>query len=354
MTPEQQRLIDDPAAWDTLVAAQPAAAPCQLSAWARLKEAYGYRSLRLALEREAGPPVLGQVLIRRIVPLGGDWLYCPYGPLVKPDDAAGLQAWVRALLATPAARRAAVLTLEPRLASGAPAIGALVEGCAFRPARQSIQPRGTFLLDLQPAVEELRAGMERRTRYNVGLAERRGVEVRLQNDAAGVDVFCDLLEETAERQRFLAHDRDYYHRVWRGFGSEGADILLAYFDGEPVAGVFLLYAGSNAYYVYGASSHRHAKQKGTQYVQWRAVQRARERGAELYDFWGAPVEPTKDHPLWGVYKFKKGFGGEHTVFCGPHERALTLWGGFAWRHGLPLVRRLRNLLVRGRTADVLD
>ncbi|MBD3372109.1 MAG: peptidoglycan bridge formation glycyltransferase FemA/FemB family protein [Candidatus Coatesbacteria bacterium] len=343
----------DPPSWDEDLARLSTASPGQLTPWARLKVAYGYDALRLGLYDGERPRVLGQVLRRRLPLTGWNWLYCPYGPALEPGDASGMTAWLEALFAQPFLRRGAALTLEPRLIHDAACERAL-RSRGFLPGRQSIQPRGTLLLDLSPEPEELMAAMERRTRYNVRLAERRGVEVRLVNSRDGVDAFSELLDETTERQRFLAHQREYYRRVQRLFGPAGSDVMLAYYDGEPVAGVFLLYAGSNAFYVYGASSRRHAKHKGTQYLQWRAILRARERGCSLYDFWGAPVEPVEGHPLWGVYKFKKGFGGEHTVFCGPYERSLSPVGGWLWRHGLPLFRKARNLLLRGGTADVLD
>lgn len=351
--PSTLRVVNDPPGWDADLGRLTTASPAQLTAWGRLKSHYGYTARRLGVYDDDGPRVLGQLLRRRMPLSGRDWLYCPYGPVLEPDDAEGLGRWLEALRDEGLLSRAAVLTLEPRLPERAPALRALEEA-GFSPARQSVQPRATLLLDLRPEPEELLAGLERRTRYNVRLAERRGVEVVLDNSAEGVAAFGELLAETSKRQRFLAHHVEYYQRVRECFGDAGSDLLLARYDAETVAAVFLLYAGANAFYVYGASSRRHAEHKAAQLLQWRALLRARERGAVLYDFWGVPVEPREDHPLWGVYQFKKGFGGEHTVFRGALEKSLSPVGGFLWRHGLPLFRRLRNLLVRGRTADVLD
>ncbi len=345
----------DPPDWDTLVASHSDAPPTQARAWAEVKAPYGYRALRVAVLSAGGEPVaLGQVLGRRLPLIKRDWLYCPYGPWWDADSPEALAVWLDAVRSNAFARRAAVLTIEPRMADGKVLRG-LLSDLEFRRGVQDVQPRGTLILDLIPDEETLAAGLDRRTRYNVHLAERHGVEVRLANSPEGVGRFVDLLEETEARQRFLAHDRAYYHRVWEAFaGQDACDILLAAYSEEDVAGVWLVYAGRTAYYVYGASSHRHSKHKGSQLLQWRAILRARERGALVYDFWGAPVHPHEDHPLWGVYRFKKGFGGEHTVFVGAHDLSLSAFGGWSWRVGLPLARRARNLLVRGRTADVMD
>ncbi len=345
----------DPPGWDALVGSFHEAPPTQTSAWAEVKAAYGYRVLRVAVISADGEPLaLGQVLARKLPLLGRDWLYCPYGPLWNPARPDALKLWLDAVQGHELARRAAVLTVEPRILDGEDS-RSLLTGLGFRRGVQDVQPRGTLLLDLTPDEETLLAGLESHTRYNVGLAERRGVEIESANSPAGVERFVDLLEETEERQRFLAHDRAYYHRVWEAFSkADACDLLLARFEGEDTAGVWLVYAGRTAYYVYGASSHRHSKHKGAQLLQWRAIQRARERGALSYDFWGAPPVPTEKHPLWGVYRFKKGFGGEHTVFVGAHDLELSAFGGWGWRVGLPLARRVRNLFIRGRTADVLD
>ncbi len=345
----------DPPGWDALVGSFHEAPPTQTTAWAGVKAAYGYRVLRVAVISADGEPLaLGQVLARKLPLLGRDWLYCPYGPLWNPARPDALKLWLDAVQGHEPARRAAVLTVEPRILDGEES-RSLLTGLGFRRGVQDVQPRGTLLLDLSPDEDALLAGLESHTRYNVGLAERRGVEIESANSPAGVERFVDLLEETEERQRFLAHDRAYYRRVWDAFSkTDACDLLLATFDGEDTAGVWLIYAGRTAYYVYGASSHRHSKHKGAQLLQWRAIQRARERGALTYDFWGAPPVPDERHPLWGVYRFKKGFGGKHTVFVGAHDLKLSAFGGWGWRVGLPLARRVRNLFIRGRTADVLD
>ena len=347
-------ILFDPPGWEGLVGSFAGAPPTQTTTWAEVKAAYGYRSLRAAVLENGAPVAAGQLLVRRLPLLGRDWLYCPYGPLWDPARPEALKLWLEAVLGHETARRAAVLTIEPRLPDDAES-RKLLTGLGFRRGAQDVQPRGTLLLDLAPDEKTLLAGLEGRTRYNVGLAERRGVRVETVNSPDGVRRFVALLEETLERQRFLAHDRAYYTRVWEAFAKEDAcDILLASFEGEDAAGVWLLYAGRAAYYVYGASSHRHSRHKGSQLLQWRAIQRAKERGALVYDFWGAPVEPSEKHPLWGVYQFKKGFGGAHTVFVGAHDLSLTVFGGWGWRVGLPLARRMRNFFIRGRTADVMD
>ncbi|OGD79539.1 MAG: hypothetical protein A2Y64_02565 [Candidatus Coatesbacteria bacterium RBG_13_66_14] len=333
----------------------PEAPPTQTSAWAEVKAAYGYRALRVAvISADGSPAALGQVLARRLPLLGRDWLYCPYGPLWNPDAPEALKLWLDAVRGHEIARRAAVLTIEPRVPDDEDS-RKLLTGLGFRRGVQDVQPRGTLLLDLSLEEATLFAGLEGHTRYNVGLAERRGVEIKLENSPAGVERFVDLLEETEERKRFLAHDRAYYRRVWEAFvKADACDLLLATFEGGDVAGAWLVYAGRTAYYVYGATSRRHSQHKGSQLLQWRAILKAKERGALVYDFWGAPVEPTEKHPLWGVYQFKKGFGGEHTVFVGAHDLSLSALGGWGWRVGLPLARRMRNFFIRGRTADVMD
>ncbi|MCX7021066.1 MAG: peptidoglycan bridge formation glycyltransferase FemA/FemB family protein, partial [bacterium] len=216
-------ILFDPPGWDALVETRglsplfPGAPPTQTSAWAEVKAAYGYRVLRIAVISTDGEPlVLGQVLVRRLPFLGRDWLYCPYGPLWDPARPEALKLWLDAVKGHDLARRAAVLTVEPRVPDGEDARN-LLAGLGFRRGVQDVQPRGTLLLDLTPDEDALLAGLESHTRYNVGLAERRGVEIESANSPAGVERFVNLLEETEERKRFLAHEPPYYRRVWEAF-----------------------------------------------------------------------------------------------------------------------------------------
>jgi lipid II:glycine glycyltransferase (peptidoglycan interpeptide bridge formation enzyme) len=186
----------------------------------------------------------------------------------------------------------------------------------WRPAAESVQFPASLWLDLEADEETLLRGMHPKTRYNIRLAERKGVTVRPVGPEA-FDLLYDLYAETARRDRFVIRPRAYYRQAWGMFYEAGcARPLLAEVGGEPVAMVILYRFGPTAWYFYGASRDRHRDKMPNHRLQWEAIRWARSVGCRRYDFWGAPAEPVESDPMWGVYRFKRGFGGRYVRFIG--------------------------------------
>jgi lipid II:glycine glycyltransferase (peptidoglycan interpeptide bridge formation enzyme) len=159
--------------------------------------------------------------------------------------------------------------------------------------------------------------MKQKTRYNIRLAQRKGVVVRQTSD---IDTFYKLMEVTSKRDAFGVHSKAYYERALDLFSPSGNCVLLcAEFDEQPLAGIMVFAYGSRAWYFYGASSNLHRHLMPTYLLQWKAMQWARNQGCTEYDLWGVPDEDEETleknfmerrDDLWGVYRFKRGFGGE--------------------------------------------
>lgn len=301
----------DRTAWDDLVAAS-GGHLLQCWAWGELKARFGWRVRRLAVERAAA-----QVLFRSLPGGLGSIAYVPKGPLVDFGD----EPAVRSLLATiePQARRqrAVCLKIEPDLADDA-AHTERLRALGFRPSPQPVQPRRTLLVDVDAEPDELLARMKSKTRYNVRLAGRKGVTVR-PGDEADLPAFYRLMAHTAERDGFGIHTRAYYETAHRLFvpGGQGC-LLLAEYEGQLLAGLVAFACGDTAIYMYGASSDEERNRMPTYLLQWEAIRWARARGCRTYDLWGVPDadEETleaafteRSDGLWGVYRFKRGFGG---------------------------------------------
>jgi lipid II:glycine glycyltransferase (peptidoglycan interpeptide bridge formation enzyme) len=162
--------------------------------------------------------------------------------------------------------------------------------------------------------------MKQKTRYNVRLAGRKGVTVR-PGDEGDLPAFYRLMETTAQRDGFGIHTQAYYEAAHRLFVPSGqGNLLLAEYDGQLLAGLVVLAAahGRAACYMYGASSDAHRNLMPTYLLQWEAMLWAREQGCRVYDLWGVPDENEdrleaefkgRSDGLWGVYRFKRGFGG---------------------------------------------
>jgi lipid II:glycine glycyltransferase (peptidoglycan interpeptide bridge formation enzyme) len=307
-------ITPDPGQWDTFVLAHPRGHALQLSAWAALKGPYGWAHERVALTDAAGAIIGGaQILFRRLPLRLGTLAYLPFGPLLTPAaDAAALWAAVHR-----AARRhrAVLLKWEP----GFPAPGQPDPDFAalgFRPARP-IQPPRTILIDIRADDETILARMNQGTRRKIRQSQKHGVRV-FAAARADVERFTRMMTVTGERNAFGVHEPGYYALAYDQFVPDRAALLLAEHEGDDLAGVMVFAVGANAWYLYGASSNVKRNLMGAYAVQWAAIQWAKARGCTTYDLWGIPDEDEaaleaqfehRSDGLWGVYGFKRGWGG---------------------------------------------
>ncbi len=318
-------------AWDDFVAAHPSAHILQTAAWGDLKAAFGWEAERVAL-MEDGAPRAGALVLYRPLPAGvGSLAYVPRGPLVdwdRPEETAELLA---ALSERARAHRAVVLILEPDLPDNPRARDRLA-ALGLRPSPLgSIQPRRTLVVDIGRREEEILAAMKPKTRYNIRLAERKGVTV-WEGTEADLPAFHQLMAWTAARDQFAVHSPAYYERAYRLFVPTGrARLLMAGVEGEPVAALMVFALGRRAWYFYGASGDAHREKMPTYRLQWEAIRWARAQGCAEYDLWGVPDEDEerleaeftrRQDGLWGVYRFKRGFGGRLVRTVGAWERPL--------------------------------
>lgn len=286
--------------------------------WGEFKGRFGWDTERLAVWDAGGHELKGlaQVLIRRL-PLGS-LAYVPKGPVARSDDEETWARLLRMLGDFGRERGVTFLMIEPDWEGEFP-LSQLFTEEGFRASDQAIQPRTTIVVSLEGEEEEILSQMKSKTRYNVRLAERKGVTVR-EGGENDVSLFHGLMEETRERAAFGIHDVQYYLEAWRTFvAQDQARLFLAYHGDEPLGGLMAFAFGSTAYYLYGASSDRHRNLMPNHLLQWRAMVWAKERGCTSYDLWGIPDEAGEDEEdmeevlkrggLWGVYRFKRGFGG---------------------------------------------
>jgi peptidoglycan pentaglycine glycine transferase (the first glycine) len=332
---------DERETWNSFVAASPVGSLLQAWQWGEFKAGHGWRPLRVVLEAAEGRGeylACAQVLLRYAAPhLPVAVAYIPRGPVFDPASGSprlGAALW--AGIHAAARRKGAIFCkAEPNL----PASERLTRDLAaegFRPAPR-IQPSRTIILDLLPQRPEadLLAAMKPKTRYNIRLAARRGVTVRPGNGESDLAAFYALSSETSTRDEFAIHDLSYYRDALNVFtGSKpnepAALLLLAYHPAEgdtPIAGLMAFAFGREAIYMYGASSDRGREHMPNHLLQWEAMRWARQRGCSSYDFWGIPDRPEEEAPeagdnpnvrkgLWGVYRFKQGFGGREVEFTG--------------------------------------
>jgi lipid II:glycine glycyltransferase (peptidoglycan interpeptide bridge formation enzyme) len=327
----------DEATWDRFVASDPEGHLLQTWGWGALKGAFGWSPLRVAVEQDGALLAGAQVLYRRFGPLALG--YIPKGPVLPSRDAQALELLWRAIRQRSRRLRAVALKVEPEWRDDDPGRHAWLRGQGFCPSANTIQPRRTILLDLRPKEDEILARMKSKWRYNIRLSERRGVTVR-QVGREGLPAFYDLMRITGERDGFGVHSYAYYEKALELFQPQGrAALLMAYYEGEPLAGLMPYAFNGQAWYMYGASSNRRRELMPNHQLQWRAMQWARAQGCTQYDLWGIadedPDAATAD--LGGVQRFKEGFGGQVVRYVGAYDLAYArllhrlLERAWAWR-----------------------
>ena len=298
----------------------------QTSAWGNFKAEFDWQPVRV-LAGETG----AQVLFRKL-PLGFTFAYIPKGP-VGPDWA---NLWPE-IDRVCRKKRAVLLKVEPDLHEPvSPWTMAQFKG--FYADADPIQPRRTLILDLEGEESQWLARMKQKTRYNIRLAEKKGVTVRASQD---LPTFYRLMESTGQRDGFGVHSQQYFQRAYDIFFPVGmCELFLADYEGRPLAGLMVFARGSRAWYFYGASNDEERNRMPAYLLQWEAMLWARARGCQVYDLWGVPDadEETLEagfgdraDGLWGVYRFKRGFGGTLVRSAGAWDRVyLPVYPFYRW------------------------
>lgn len=351
-----------PQAWNEKIAELPGAHVLQTWEWAQVKSLFGWRPFPFLWQADDGQLAAAAMLLARSAPVPGlasrlKIVYIPKGPLLDWQDPS-LRAQVLQEIADQARRLQAIFVkIDPDvpLGCGIPGrdgsednpLGLEVEkhliqlGWHF--SEEQIQFRNTVILDLRPDLETLLSNMKQKTRYNIRLAARKGVSIRIAG-LADIDLLHRMYAETANRDGFVIREPVYYQTLWRAFFEAGlAEALIAEVAGEPVAALVLFRFAGRAWYMSGMSSLKHREKMPNYLLQWEAIQRARAAGVKDYDLWGAPDDFIEGDPLWRVFRFKEGLGGQVV-------RNLGAWD-FPLRPGIyriysQLLPRLLNIMRR--------
>jgi lipid II:glycine glycyltransferase (peptidoglycan interpeptide bridge formation enzyme) len=211
-----------------------------------------------------------------------------------------------------------------------------------------------MVIPLDQDEETLLMNMKSKTRYNVRLAGRRGVSIR-KGSTHDLDLLYRMYAETSVRDGFIIRHQGYYEDAWGTFITAGlAQPLIAEVEGQPVAALIAYRFGPTAYYLYGMSTSEHREKMPNYLLQWEAMRWAKRQGCERYDLWGAPDRIDPDDPMYGVYRFKDGFGARFVRTVGAWDLPLrpTLYA--LYTRFVPLVLALLRKIGRSKTRQSID
>jgi peptidoglycan pentaglycine glycine transferase (the first glycine) len=344
--------------WNKTISNLPGVHVLQSWEWGEFKEKYGWKVHRFIWKEKKEEKILAaaQILERSInlFRIGPTIkiLYIPRGPLLNNWKNVPLfQTVIKDLKKFAEDQHAIFIKFDPEIVfkdkeikkfqidsqiAGDQIIRRLkVDGWLF--SREQIQYKNTAWINLQPAENGLLEAMKQKTRYNVHLSERKGVKTRLatQNDFS---ILYDLYVITSLRDEFIIRPKDYYLSIWQSlFSKNMASGLIAEVNGEPVAGLILFHFAGKAWYFYGMSSDMHREKMPNYQLQWEAIRLAKTMGCEIYDLWGAPDHLDEKDPMWGVFKFKQGLGGELVRTIGAWDYPVNKIIYYIYNYFLPMI-----------------
>lgn len=303
LAPDMWQDVVDKKMWNGAVSQQASARFLQSWEWGEFQASLGRRVARLSWN--------DAVLVQAIqvpLPLSKHYWYIPHGPVVIKESA---PKWSK--------------SLREKLHDGAlfVRVDPVIEIPPLNPPLSkggeidSTQPRCTRVMDLNQSEDDLLEQMHQKTRYNIRLAEKKGVSV----SEGSVEDFIRLNHETKARDRFASHPDEYYRTMAASLPKDFVKIWQATYQNQVVASNISITFGDTATYAHGASSNQHRDAMAPYLLHWRIIQDAKKRGIRYYDLWGANPENPRHEAYkksWqGLTRFKAGFGG--TLACYPRS-----------------------------------
>ena len=288
--------------------------------WAKVKSNW---INEVVLAEDENKNIIGavSVLIRKI-PIFGYIMYSSRGPICDIHDMEVMKQLTDGIKELAQKYKAIVYKAEPDVESSDEEFRKVVTNLGYmikddaKNFREEIQPRYVFRLDIKGKTEEeIFAGFHSKTRYNVRLATKKGVTVK-EGTREDLKDFHRIMVETGARDGFIIRPLSYFEKMYDELAPKHMKLLMAYYDGKPISGVIPIMYGNKTWYLYGASSNSHRNLMPNYLLQWEMIKIALERKDDIYDFRGVSGVVDENHPQYGLYRFKKGFGATFTEFIG--------------------------------------
>ena len=285
--------------------------------WARVKTSW---KREVILAEDENKKIIGSLMVWvRKIPIFGNIMYSARGPVCDIHDMEVLQQLTEGAKELAKKYNAIVLRIEPDIKSDDEDFKNIMLQLGFsikddaKNFREEIQPRYVFRLDTKGKTEdEIFKAFHQKTRDNVRLATKKGVTIK---DGTKEDLkdFHKIMVTTGIRDGFITRPLEYFEKMYDELGPEHMKVLLAYYEGKPIAGVIPIMYGNKTWYLYGASSNEHRNLMPNYLLQWEMIKIALNRKSDIYDLRGVPGIADNSN---GLYRMKKGFGAEYTEFVG--------------------------------------
>ncbi|MBP9727970.1 MAG: peptidoglycan bridge formation glycyltransferase FemA/FemB family protein [Candidatus Moranbacteria bacterium] len=317
----------------------------QSKEWLRLQEATGKSVVLFEQDDFVANGIV------HTLPVVGRYLYVPRGPIFENAklQMPNVKKGIDALIALAREKKMKWVRIEP---GAEEMLGEIKKSIPYKVARapHDMQPREILQIDITEAEEVLLAQMKPKTRYNIRLAEKRGVKVFETRENKYITAFLDLITATSGRKGITSHPRSYYQQFFQTLPETLCRLFVAEYQGVVVASNIVFVYGDTATYLHGGTADVHRDVMAPYLLQWEQIKKAKTLGCTRYDFGGVKTESNqqllKNKSDWGgITKFKMGFSPRTapTVFPGSYDIILdsTVYSLYdALRH----IQKLKRLL----------
>jgi len=273
--------------------------------WGEFQRTLDNKIFRLGVIDEAGQLQAAASLIKYELPFEYNYLYSPRGPVINVLKIDDLDSLFNEMKKIAREEKSFMLRVDPAWTIGNEK---RLFDCGFRKAQYEIQPKCSLVIDITKTPQDLQAGLKSKTSYNIGLAKRAGVKVKISQEVSDIESFWQLTKETAKRDGFSPHPKEHYKKMFELFSPDGTLCLfLAEYDNKIIAANLVSFYGNTCTYLHGASSHLYRQVMAPYLLQWQAILESKRLGYIWYDF-GGVNGPSFFNKKWlGISRFKSGF-----------------------------------------------
>ena len=290
----------------------------QTTEWLKFQESIGHKTWQF----DSG--AIKANIIQHKIKFGKNYLYIPHGPEILFDKISGglkneIDNFLKYLKEMAKENKSIFVKFEPL----ADVVTELVFRKGIKKSKKYIQPQKTVILNLNLLEEELLSQMRHKTRYNIRLAEKKGLRLEESTD---VETFWRLLQNTAKNDKFYTHTKDYYEKLLSYFHHDrsenttelSARLFFVYHHNQAIAGAIVMTYGDTAYYLHGAMDRDYKKLMAPYFMHWEIIKFFQLTSYKHYDLWGI------DAQNWpGVTRFKLGWGGETKEYSGSFDIPIS-------------------------------
>jgi peptidoglycan pentaglycine glycine transferase (the first glycine) len=343
---------EDAGRFDDFIQSNPNGHIFQSYLWGEIKKP-AWEPIRVIMEDEKGRIVAAATVLKRKIPiLRKTFFYLPRGPVFCDWNNQGfVLLFMTHLQQLARSHRAILVKIDPCLPEREAELQKTLKQAGFVSATGNhdfggLQPRYTFRLNIEQDLEEVMNLFPKKIRYKIRYGEKKGLRF-VHPGEEGLKTFTEMMLKTGERANFVARNLSYYQKVFRILSQrEAIDLTIGLYGDEPITAGITFAFGDKAWAAYGCQADLHKNLYAYHAMIWERIKWAHGKGAKWFDFYGVPDQPAEDHPLYGIYHFKKSFGGQYLAFIGEKDLIISPIFYWFWSRLFPTFRNMALSLIK--------